>query len=163
MKWFTAAFKRKLHDQYLQTWSSLVDQASSGKNYRLFKESFKMNKYFSFLPAKYCRILTAFRTRNHRLTIETGRWSSIPISERICQLCNADIGDEYHYIMQFSFFSEQRRRFIKPYYTRKINTIKFNELMNHNSKSVIRNLSFFIEIIIKHFREQQLITKITTT
>ena len=26
MKWFTGAFKRKLHDQYLQTWSSLVDQ-----------------------------------------------------------------------------------------------------------------------------------------
>ena len=70
MKCFTAAFKRKLHDQYLQTWSSLVDQTSSGKNYRLFNESFKMNKYFSFLPAKYCRILTAFRTRNHRLPIE---------------------------------------------------------------------------------------------
>ena len=154
MKWFTAAFKRKLHDKYLQTWSSLAEQASSGKNYRLFKESFKMNKYFSFLPAKYCRILTAFRTRNHCLPVETGRWSSIPISERICQLCNADIGDEYHSIMQCSFFSEQRR-FIKPYYTRKINTIKFNELMNHISKkSVIRNLSFFIEIIIKHFREQ---------
>ena len=154
MKWFTAAFKRKLHDQYLQTWSSLVDQASSGKNYNLFKESLNMNKYFSFLSTKYCRILTFLRTRNHRLPIKTGRWSSIPTSERICQLCNADIGYEYLYIMQCSFFSEQRRRFFKPYYTRKINTIKFNELMNHNSKSVIRNLSFFIEIIIKHFREQ---------
>ena len=104
MKWFITAFKQKLHDQYIQTWSSLVDQASSGKNYRLFKETFQMNKYFSFLPTKYCRILTAYRTRNHRLPIETGRWSSIPASERICHLCNVDIGDEYHYIMQCHFF-----------------------------------------------------------
>ena len=48
MKWFIAALKQKIRDQYLQTWSSLVDQSSSGKNYRLFKETFQMNRYFSF-------------------------------------------------------------------------------------------------------------------
>ena len=154
MKWFIAAFKQKIRDQYLQTWSSLVDQASSGKNYRLFKGTFQMNRYFSFLPTKYCRILTAYRTRNHRLPIETGRWSSIPASDRICQLCNADIGDEYHYIMQCPFFLEQRRRLIKPYFTTNINTLKFHELMNHNSKRVIKNLSLFIEIIIRFFRDR---------
>ena len=38
-KWFVEAFKQKLKDQYKQSWSSLVEQSSSGKNYRIFKDS----------------------------------------------------------------------------------------------------------------------------
>ena len=154
-KWFVQSFKQKLKDQYLQKWSSLVEQSSSGKNYRIFKDDLKINPYFAFLPNRYCRILTAFRTRNHRLPVEVGRWSSIPANERLCPLCSADIGDEYHYVMQCEFFKEQRKRYIKPYYTRNINTIKFNELMNHKSKTVIKNLCIFVDTIMKFFKDVQ--------
>ncbi|MEW8547414.1 MAG: reverse transcriptase family protein, partial [Candidatus Thiodiazotropha sp.] len=154
-KWFVQAFKQKLKDQYLQKWSSLVDQSSSGKNYRIFKEDFKMNSYFAFSPNRYCRILTAFRTRNHRLPVEVGRWTSIPINERLCPLCSTDIGDEYHYVMKCEFFKELRSQYIKPYYTRNINIIKFNELMNHKSKTVINKLCIFVDIIMKFFKDRQ--------
>ena len=127
---------------------------SSGKNYRIFKKSLDRNSYFAYLSNKYCRILTAFRTRNHKFPIETGRWTSIPLDERICPLCETDIGDEFHYILQCQFFKHERKKYIKPYYTRNINTIKFNELMNSNNKKIIRSLCMFIDTIMKSFKEK---------
>ncbi|MCG7878763.1 MAG: hypothetical protein N0C90_20900, partial [Candidatus Thiodiazotropha endolucinida] len=122
-----------------------MDLSSSGKSYKIFKDNFKMNDYFSYLSNKQSRILAAYRTRNHRLPIETGRWTSTPLKERLCKLCNSDVGDEFHYVMQCKYFSDIRRKFLKPYYTTNVNTIKFNELMNHKSKKVIRRLCLFIE------------------
>ena len=36
-KWFAKAFKQKLQDQYIQSWSALVDQSSCGTNYRILR------------------------------------------------------------------------------------------------------------------------------
>jgi hypothetical protein len=45
--------------------------------FRLFKDNFEFEHYLDILPDKdritYCR----FRTGNHRLPTETGRWHSI--------------------------------------------------------------------------------------
>ena len=49
--------------------------------------------------------LAKFRTSNHKLPIETGRWSNIPRNQRICHLCETEIGDEYHYIMKCAFLT----------------------------------------------------------
>ena len=122
-KWFVQAFKQKLKDQYIQTWSSLINQSSSSKNYRIFKETFSRNAYFSYLSNKNSRLLTAFRTRNHRFPIETGRWTSTPLNERIYTLCRADVGDEFHFILTCIFFKDERKKFIKPYFWRNTNTI----------------------------------------
>ena len=43
-KWFSRCFKQKLMDQYIQSWSNLVDSSSSGTNYRIFKDSFEISK-----------------------------------------------------------------------------------------------------------------------
>ena len=85
--WFKLSFKKKVKDQYTQNWNSLVEKSSSGLNYRIFKDTFEINPYFMTLSNYKCRILTAFRTRNNRLPIEIGRWSSIPLNQRICRLC----------------------------------------------------------------------------
>ena len=37
-KWFKLAVSRKLNDQFLQEWSSLVDSSSSGNNYKLLRK-----------------------------------------------------------------------------------------------------------------------------
>ena len=70
---FKLAVSRKLNDQYLQEWSSLVDSSSSGNNYKLFKETFDYSRYFSILPTYYSKTFASFRTRNHKLPIEIGR------------------------------------------------------------------------------------------
>jgi hypothetical protein len=50
-----------------------------------------------------------FRTTNHKLPIETGRWNGIDRENRQCLKCNSrSIGDEFHYIMECHFFTENR-------------------------------------------------------
>ena len=45
----------------------------------------------------FCR----FRTSNHRLPIEVGRWENVERHNRLCQLCQSgEIGDELHYVLQ---------------------------------------------------------------
>ena len=152
-KGFIKSFKQKLVDQYKQNWNSLVDISSRGINYRIFKDNFQINIYFSFLSNRQCKILTAFRTRNHHLPVEVGRWRSIPLNERVCMFCVTDIGGEYHYIMTCNFFNSQRMKFVKPYYYRNPNTIKFNALMNQNHVKQMKLLCSFIEIIMKEIRQ----------
>lgn len=148
-KWLVLSFKQKLKDQYLQNWNALVEKASSGVNYRIFKDSFEMNTYFTYLTNRQCKILTAFRTRNHKLPIETGRWSGKPLNERLCGICKNKIGDEYHYLMECDYFKDQRKLYLKQYFTKRPNTHKLNSLMNSSNQKTIRNLSTFVEIIMK--------------
>ena len=122
-------------------------------NYRILKDKFEINDYFTYLPTKKCRLLTAFRTRNHHLPIEVGRWSSIPINDRICRLCNNGVGDEFHYVLECNFLNEQRRQYINAYYIRNPNTVKFHSLMNDSSRKNIFRLWQFIELILKTDKE----------
>ncbi len=43
--------------------------------------------------------LCKYRTRNHRLPIETGRYLRLERNRWVCKLCgNGDLGDEHHYL-----------------------------------------------------------------
>ena len=147
--WFRLSFKQKLKDQYLQQWNSLVNASSSGINYRIFKNCFGINPYFHFLNNTQIRILTAFRTRNHRLPLDVGRWGNKPINERICHLCKTDTGDEFHYLFNCNFFNEDRNKHIKSYYNKYPNTYKMNELMNSENALILKHLTMFTWIIMK--------------
>ena len=151
-KWFSKCFEQKLKDQYIQSWSALVDSHSSGTNYRIFKDSFGTSEYLKILPNYFTKLLFSFRTRNHKLPIEIGRWKSIPYSERECQLCLKDIGDEYHYIMSCESFIQSRRKFIKPYFINNPNCLKFNQLMNEPNINQLKNVARFINVINKECR-----------
>ena len=138
-----------MKDQYVQNWNSFVEKSSSSLNYRIFKDNFEMDPYFLILSNYKYRIFTVFRARNHRLPVETGRWSSIPLSERICRLCNNGIVDEYHNILSCKSLNDKRKLYIKPYFYTCPNVIKFHSLMSHSSKLVINKLFPLIEIIMK--------------
>ena len=43
-------------------------------------------------------ILTRFRTINHLLAIETGRWNKSPINEIKCNFC-LELEDEFHFFI----------------------------------------------------------------
>ena len=112
-----------------------------------------MNKYSKPLPNLYSRKLTAFRTRNHRLPIKTGRWNGTPINDRKCFLCDKnELGDEFHYICKCSHFQESRKLLIKKQYYTHPNVIKFKTLLNNENKEELINLSKFITIIMKETR-----------
>lgn len=92
---------QKLKDQYLKKWYNYINNSSKRIRYRIFKTTFVCEKYLNTLSIKFRNILVKFRTSNHRLPIEVGRWNNLKRHERICNLCNNNqIGDEFHYLLE---------------------------------------------------------------
>ena len=149
LKWLNLALKQKLKDQCIQHWSQLSNvSTSSGNNYRLFKTTFECGNYFKLLPENLARRFLAFRTRNHRLPVEVGRWTGINLHERKCTFCNSDIGDEYHYLLVCKKFNEHRTRLVKPYYYKRPNILKYHDLMNTDNRKQLKDLCHFIKHIM---------------
>lgn len=68
----------------------------------LYKEFIKqilyVNATYFCYPEK--QTLVKFRTMNHHLPIEVGRWNSVQRSERYCNLCNCNkIDDGFNLIL----------------------------------------------------------------
>ena len=43
---------------------------------------------------------------------ETGRYHSIPLENRICELCKMEVEDEKHFICQCPFFTQLQNTFL---------------------------------------------------
>lgn len=95
------------------------------------------------------QILARFRTSNHKLPIETGRWNDIERSNRLCNLCKRDIGDEFHYILCCTVLKNERERekYIPKFYLFRPNIVKFKELFPPNNVSLLSKLCKFISIV----------------
>ena len=105
--------KQNLVDQFLQNWNSQLDYSSKGRNYNLFKSDIKCEKYLTTLNGSLLYTMFRFRTANHKLPVETDKWNNIELSERRCQLCESNnLGDEFHYLLECSFFFEMKDGYI---------------------------------------------------
>ena len=143
---FTIAIVRqRLNDQFIQKWESDINNSSKGQIYRIFKSHFGREKYLEILPAKLRKTYIKFRTSNHRLPIETGRWTNVPLCQRFCTLCNSgQIADEFHYILECKSLCAVRKEFLPPRYCINPNVIKFSEILSTTSAKKLRNLCTFI-------------------
>ena len=96
------------------------------------------------LPVSLRLSMLHFRTGNHRLPVETGRFAQpfFPHENRKCTLCNKnDIGDEMHYLLICPFFNAKRAKYIPRKYRVQPNVIKFKNLMCATSPCILRNLA----------------------
>ncbi|MEW8152430.1 MAG: reverse transcriptase family protein [Candidatus Thiodiazotropha endolucinida] len=144
--------KRILIDQNLQNWHSSLQHSSKGINYQLFKNDVNLEPYFLLLQPKHFIPLVKFRTGNHYFPIETKRWEGIPLNQRRCTLCNCnDIADEFHYLINCSYFSTQRQKYIQRYYYIRPNILKYKELLALTSTIKLKKLCVFIKILLNHF------------
>lgn len=91
--WLIKSLKQKLTDQCQQNWESICNNSSKGVTYKLFTNSnFRCQPYVNCYLSNYKKqILARFRTSNHILPIEIGRWNDTERSNRICNLCKKDI------------------------------------------------------------------------
>ena len=46
------------------------------------------------------QIISPNKKKKHHLQIETGRWLHIPRKEKICNVCNHEIVDELHFLLE---------------------------------------------------------------
>ena len=74
IKWFTLSIRQKLSDLFITEWHSLLNTSSKCCNYKMFKEIFGFEEYLVKTLSKFLKFIIKFRTRNHRLPVETGSW-----------------------------------------------------------------------------------------
>ena len=148
--WLRLTNIRNLQAQFEQYWHSLLDDPSKAINYRLFKDYFGMEVYFDILDNQNVVELCRFRTANHKLPIEIGRWNNTNRNNRICTHCNKnELGDEFHYILDCPFFEQDRNIYIPKYYYSRSNALKYKLLFSSKKKSELIKLSKFINRINK--------------
>ena len=143
---------RTLKDQYMQNWETKLEKSSKGQHYRLLKNEMAFEGYLSKYTKKIYSPLLKFRTSNHKLPVERGRWEKKKHNECVCTICNRNmIGDEFHYVLECEAFKEERHALVKRYFYKHPNVLKYSELMNNSNDTIIRNLSKFVDLIMKKF------------
>ena len=151
--WFKNTVKLKLKDIYEQKWKETVFSNTICLNYRAMTKYRKLQNYFLNLPSQYMYAFCKFKCANHKMPIVTGRYSGIPLDDRICTLCNLnEIGDEFHYLFKCIHFNDQRIKCISSYYYTNPNMYKFEKLFNEISGRNLLNLSKFTYYIVSYFR-----------
>ena len=76
-------------------------------------------------------------------------WHNIDRDDRICTLCNAGlIGDEFHYLLECTYFNDARMNFLGENYCVRPNTMKYKNLMSTKNVPVLRNLCQLIKLIV---------------
>ena len=129
---FKNIIKKRLQDQFLQDLRANIEESSKCMLYREIKADFQLERYLIDIPWKYSRYILKLRLCNHKLSIETGRYSRIVRNQRICELCSMDlIGDEYHLFFECNnpTIVKLRHRFIPNLYTQNPSMYKFISLM----------------------------------
>ena len=148
-KWLKETVKQKLKDLFVQKWLKWLGETSSGRSYGLYKDIFQFEQYLTKLDFAQAKQLLAFRTRNHRLPVETARCGKnkvVPNADK-CKLCQDDIGDEYHTLLCCKKLQSQRKLFISPKYYKKPNVIKYKSLMETKNTVQLKKLCMFIKTI----------------
>jgi hypothetical protein len=143
--WIKCNLHRLLVDQFNQTWRSRMTDSSKGNYYNLYKHVLLIEDYTVLLPKDLRIVYTKFRTCNHRLPIETGRWHNIDRDNRMCNFCNQCIGDEYHFLLCCPSLQNLRNLYLPPYYCKYPSIDKFVSLMSTKYLPLIVKTATFIK------------------
>ena len=115
--------------------------------YKLYKQTFDFEKYFDILPYSKYFIFAKFRTCNHKLTIEIGRYTNTPRQERFCTRCDQRcIGDEFHYVLECSKLKSLRTKYLSIIYTARPNILKFAIRLGSDNYRPHISLTIFLKV-----------------
>ena len=144
--------KQNLTDQFIQNWFSQINSSSRGEFYGLFKHEFKLEPYLLRLAVSDRLYMCKLRCSNLKFPIETGRWAKIPKHNRICHLCNFNIGNEYHYMFTCTYpqIVDLRKKIIPHYYNTNPSEIKMIGMLSNCNVKLYRNICRFLKNIIKY-------------
>ena len=143
-----ALIRNRLHEQLAQGWHSLIQSSPKAINYRLLKDNFKFQNYFNIFEDNDIYTLCKFRSTNHKLPIETGRWYGIDREFRQCLKCNSNLlVTNFTILWNVIFFTENRTQLISRYLTQRSNILKFKQIMCTSEKTKIEKLCRFIRKI----------------
>ena len=97
------SIKQRIIDQYMQLWSSNINESSKLNWYRLFKNNFSLQTetYLNCINNfKFRNALCKFRLSAHSLETETGRYNATHLEQRICKFCTSPhVENEYQFLL----------------------------------------------------------------
>ena len=107
-------------------------------------------------------LLIKFRVSAHNLEIKKGRYIGVKTEDRICKLCNTEVEDETHFLLQCPVLENKRTQIINN--IKNMNT-NFNNLpnkskliwlMSSEDNFIIKNTS---PLLCSLFKERDLVLK----
>ena len=125
------------------------NNSNKGKQYKHLKPKWEAEHYLSVLDQRKLKALIRFRTANHKLPVETGRYTNTPIEHRSCGHCPRSIGDEMHYVLECPVFNEYREKYVDKKYYARPSMMKYLQLMHSMSLHELSNLSIFVNKLMK--------------
>ena len=141
-----------LYETTLQETKAMSSQSNKGQNYITLKEECKRETYLYTLSKKRAINFLKFRTANHRLLVETGRYTNIDYQDRIRPLCHKDVGDMFHYLLSCPNFKTERKRYLLPSDYRKPSMLTYIKIMTTKNQNLLNHISDFTSLIMKKFR-----------
>ena len=78
--------EQRQYDEYLQIWKHTISLSSRENTYQLYKERLTLKNYINIYIYIIVIIILKFRTSNHYLPVETGRWNEVLTEDRIRSL-----------------------------------------------------------------------------
>ena len=146
--------KAKLIETYSLSWRDSVFASPKCLNYRIFKQDFNLENYFNVLPDDLAMSFCHFRSLNHKMPIEMGRFVGTLRDDRICELCFLDkIGDEFHYMLECTYFSDARGVYLPGNLLAAPNTDAFRSMMCPVDTQDLFKVAKYCKIVLKTFQE----------
>ena len=88
------------------------------------------------------------------MPIEWSRFVGTSRDDRICELCFRDkIGDEYHYLLECTYFSDARRVYLPKNLLARPNTDTFRQVMCPADTQDLFQVVKYCKIVLKTFQE----------
>jgi hypothetical protein len=149
----------KMKTCYFNLWNNILNNSIKLSFYKTFKEYYEEEKYLTTLNnIKERQQLTQLRISNHKLAIETGRYTrpKTPQHQRFCLLCNnGTIETEEHMISDCQAYSNIRLEFQSKLEGKiDFSTNYITKLMKSADDNVIFYLSKFISKCFNHRKEK---------
>ena len=154
-------FQQRMTDMFKQNWHAEVHKNSQCDFYSKIKKNHGFEKYLSIQDCKARYSLTKFKTRSHHLPITRNRFDNEPSVSRQCTLCAAQsIGDETHYLLECSFFKNQRNKLLPKGFSVPKKDI-LNHIFSSDNENDSINLAKFTKAIMSHFKYLKTIQKVS--
>ena len=152
--WFKEAIKRRMQDISIQNWHAEVWAGKLCVNYRLTRNTPGLNKAVAKLNNQDRKLFFRFRCANFPLPIyphlRTPAFTITNDFSDVCHLCGRERGDEFHYLLVCNKLHCYRSNLISKRFWRHPNVILFEQLINSEKYSVVKNIVIFIKILLSN-------------
>ena len=143
---FLKLFTQRLKDKHMQYWHSYTENCSKLKIYKNIKFSYDYEHFVDVLSIrKFRHCYAQFRTGVHDLEIERGRYHNLPLDQRLCKVCSANVvEDEFHFILNCRVYADIRLCFIPSKYFMNPCLHKLHILLSSKNDLIIKNVAQYI-------------------